>query len=52
MRARLSSATVLFPCEALKTLQELSALSDGRMLVLAADKGFTQEEDLSFLQGP
>src|SRR5439155_17583050 len=51
-RARLSSATVLFPCEALKILQELSGLSDGRMLVLAADKGFAQEEDLAFLQGP
>lgn len=51
-RTRLGAATVLFPSEALKTLQELSALSDGRMLALVADKGFAHEEDLRFSQGP
>lgn len=51
-RTRLGAATVLFPCEALKTLKELAALSDGRMLALVADKGFAHEEDLRFSQGP
>jgi tetratricopeptide (TPR) repeat protein len=46
-RTRLSTATVLFPATALQTLQQLSHSSDGRMLVLAADKGFTHEEDLA-----
>ena len=46
-RTRLSAATVLFPVNALQTLQQLSGSSDGRMLVLAADKGFTHEEDLA-----
>jgi hypothetical protein len=46
-RTRLSNATVLFPVTALQTLQRLSHSSDGRMLVLAADKGFTHEEDLA-----
>ena len=51
-RSRLSAATVLFPCTALGLLQQLSQSSDGRMLVLAADKGFVREEDLTLLQGP
>jgi hypothetical protein len=51
-RARLPVATVLFPSAALDTLQQLSASTDGRMLVLAADKGFLHEDDLAFLQGP
>ena len=46
-RTRLSTATVLFPATALQTLQRLGDSSDGRMLVLAADKGFTHEEDLA-----
>lgn len=51
-RNRLSGTTVLFPAEALKTLRQLASLSDGRMLVLAADKGCTQEETLRLAQGP
>jgi hypothetical protein len=51
-RSRLSAATVLFPSAALGLLQQLSQSSDGRMLVLAADKGFVREDDLSLLQGP
>src|SRR5579864_2324292 len=43
----LSAATVLFPAIALQTLQRLGDSSDGRMLVLVADKGFTHEEDLA-----
>ena len=46
------AATVLFPSAALGLLQQLSQASDGRMLVLAADKGFIHEEDLVLLQGP
>jgi len=46
-RTRLSAATVLFPASALETLQQLSHSSDGRMLVLVADKGLAHEEDLA-----
>ncbi len=51
-RQRLPGATVLFPSAALGLVQQLSQSSDGRMLVLAADKGFVREEDLVLLQGP
>src|SRR5579859_8180738 len=51
-RSRLSAATVLFPSAALGALRQLSSSSDGRMLVLAADKGFVREDDLALLQGP
>jgi tetratricopeptide (TPR) repeat protein len=51
-RSRLPAATVLFPSAALGLLQQLSRSSDGRMLVLAADKGFVREDDLALLQGP
>jgi tetratricopeptide (TPR) repeat protein len=51
-RTGLSAATVLFPSAALNLLQQLSKSSDGRMLVLAADKGFTREDALAFSQGP
>ncbi len=51
-RSRLPAAMVMFPSAALKTLGELAGLSDGRMLVLAADKGYVHEEDLAFSQGP
>jgi tetratricopeptide (TPR) repeat protein len=51
-RSRLPAATVFFPAAALHLLQQLADSSDGRMLVLAADKGFTREDDLAFCQGP
>jgi len=51
-RSRLPAATVLFPSAALGLLRQLSQSSDGRMLVLAADKGFVREDDLALLQGP
>jgi tetratricopeptide (TPR) repeat protein len=51
-RSRLAAATVLFPVEALKTLQGLNNFTDGRMLVLAADKGYAHEEELALCQGP
>jgi hypothetical protein len=46
-RTRLSTATVTFPVSALQTLQQLGNSSDGRMLVLAADKGIAHEQDLA-----
>ena len=46
-RTRLSTATVSFPASALQTLQQLGSSSDGRMLVLAADKGISHEQDLA-----
>jgi tetratricopeptide (TPR) repeat protein len=51
-RGRLPAATVFFPSAALELLEQLSHSSDGRMLVLAADKGFAHEDDLALLQGP
>jgi tetratricopeptide (TPR) repeat protein len=47
----LPAATLFFPAAALTLLQQLSASSDGRMLVLAADKGFAHEEELALFQG-
>jgi tetratricopeptide (TPR) repeat protein len=51
-RSRLPAATILFPSVALSTLHQFSNFSDGRMLVLVADKGFHHEGDLALLQGP
>src|SRR5438270_9648552 len=45
-RTRLATATVTFPASALQTLKQLGYSSDGRMLLLAADKGIAHEEDL------
>src|SRR5262249_9562855 len=45
-RGSLPAATVFFPTAALNLLQSLAASSDGPMLVLAADKAFTREENL------
>src|SRR5581483_11029673 len=51
-RSHLPAATVLFPSATLKILQELGTHSDGRMLVLAADKGHPYEEELPLPPGP
>ena len=51
-RMSLPEATILFPSAAFSLLQQLSHSCDGRMLVLAADKGFTREDELAFSQGP
>ena len=51
-RNRLPAATILFPYAALETLRGLAGFTDGRMLVLAADKGYVHESDLTFSQGP
>jgi len=50
--SRVSAATVLFPVAALSALQQLSQSCDGRMLVLAADKGDAYEDQLLLRQGP
>ncbi|HTD23817.1 MAG TPA: SAM-dependent methyltransferase [Terriglobales bacterium] len=50
-RSHLPAATVLFPSATLKTLQQLGNITDGRMLVLAADKGYPHEDELLFSQG-
>jgi tetratricopeptide (TPR) repeat protein len=44
--ARLADTAFLFPCAALGCLRDLSALSNGRLLLLTADKGYSREEDL------
>jgi hypothetical protein len=51
-RTGLARASVLFPSAVLKTLEKLSELSDGRMLVLAADKGHAYEDMIALVQGP
>ena len=51
-RTHAPAATILFPSAALGLLQQLRNSSDGRMLVLAADKGFVREEHLALSQGP
>jgi Putative S-adenosyl-L-methionine-dependent methyltransferase len=50
--SRLPSATLFFPSATLALLQQLKQVSDGRMLVLAADKGFAYEQELALAQGP
>jgi len=51
-RDKLRAATLLFPSQALATLREVARLSDGRMLVLAADKGQTHEDQLALSLAP
>jgi tetratricopeptide (TPR) repeat protein len=51
-RTSVPAATVLFPSAALNALAELATLSDGRMLTLAADKGYAYEDALALAQGP
>jgi len=51
-RMELKSATITFPSQALTMLQQLGNLSNGRMLVLAADKGLVDERTLPLFQGP
>jgi hypothetical protein len=51
-RTGVPAGTVLFPCAALKALKNLGERTDGRMLLLAADKAIAHEEDLQLYQGP
>jgi hypothetical protein len=50
-RRRLPAATVLFPSETLKTLEALRKFAGGTMLVLAADKGYVDEDSLLLSPG-
>jgi SAM-dependent MidA family methyltransferase len=51
-RRRLPAATVLFPSQALKTLGALRKLTGGTLLVLAADKGYLDQDSLLLSEGP
>ncbi len=48
-RAGLADTHVLFPIGPLRCLSRLRALSRDRVLLLSADKGYTEEEELFFL---
>jgi tetratricopeptide (TPR) repeat protein len=50
-RSRVPAANVFFPSAALALIRQLSQASGGRMLLLAADKGFAHEEELALAQG-
>jgi SAM-dependent MidA family methyltransferase len=50
-RGRLPGATILFPSQALRTMDAISKFSGGTMLLLAADKGYLNEASLSHAQG-
>ena len=50
--SRLKGASFFFPAAALDLLGQLGRASDGRMLVLAADKGFAYEDELAMTQRP
>lgn len=50
-RSNLPKATIFFPTAALNLFQQLAASSDGRTLILAADKAFTRRETLALRQG-
>ena len=43
---RLNDTAFLFPCAALRCIENLSNLSDGRLLLISGDKGYSHEEDL------
>jgi len=51
-RRELPAATIFFPSAALTLLQQLSQSTRGRMLVLAGDKGFAHQQELTLTQGP
>ncbi len=48
-RAGLADTHLLFPIGALRCLSRLRALGGDRLLLLSADKGYTDEEELFFL---
>jgi len=43
---RLDNTAFLFPCAALKCIENLSNLPSGRLLLVSGDKGYNREEDL------
>lgn len=42
----LADAAVLFPCAAMRCIRDLGHLSDGRMLLVSADQGYSSKEEL------
>jgi hypothetical protein len=51
-RSRLSEATFLFPCAALRCIRHLRELSGGALLLLSTDKGYDRERALIKQAGP
>ncbi len=51
-RQRLANTDILFPVQALQSLDRLSLFGGGRLLFLSADKGYCREEDLLYLAEP
>jgi tetratricopeptide (TPR) repeat protein len=51
-RERLGNTNISFPCAALRCIRYLSGISDGRMLLLCGDKGYTREESLLGQESP
>lgn len=48
----LADTYLLFPMVALRSLNRLRQLCDNKLLFLSGDKGYSQEEDLLFLEAP
>lgn len=48
----LESSTLLFPVVALRGLRRLAALSGGRLLLVAGDKGYVRDEELHGQEAP
>jgi len=51
-RERLANTDILFPNQALRGMERLRQLGDGRLMFLSADKGYSREEDLLYLAEP
>jgi putative S-adenosyl-L-methionine-dependent methyltransferase len=50
-KQRLSNTSFLFPTSTLHCIKNLHRLSDGRMLVLSGDRGYSRDEDLNLGRG-
>lgn len=48
----LEASTLLFPAVALRGMQRLAALSNGRLLLIAGDKGYVRDEELHGQEPP
>ena len=51
-RCRLEDTFLLFPCAAIRCIRDLNRLCGGRMLLLAADQGYSSEEELAMQKEP
>jgi tetratricopeptide (TPR) repeat protein len=45
-KTRLDDTAFLFPCAAMQCIENFSQISDGRLLLVSGDKGYSREEDL------